>query len=247
MDEPAPRPLPPARPVAEMPEWARRVYESIQRIHRLDPSLALSSIHAYPISGMREGESGYPVSDRTYYREGTPEFELALLDDLLRQAYPAMFARLGGRISQGFLGNMIGLPNCTAIHGALNDIMSAMMRRIGYSFRHYEIVSIVRGPDSFNAHIYLGLRKKDTGELIAFADPWRGFERYSEWRPISEDTYSHDEITPWFMNFRPLPARQLRELVSALSGPFLTAYYLSTLPPNPPRLLTWSDTPQGRR
>ena len=52
--------------------------------------------------------------------------------------------------------------------------------------------------------------------MIAFADPWRGFKKYSEWRPIGEDTYSQDEVNAWFMNYKP-GAKATQELATRTS------------------------------
>jgi hypothetical protein len=249
LDEVKPSRVPPAKPISELPEWAQKAYASMKRLHELDPSLKLSDIKVYSISRMKEGDVGYPISDKSYYKEGTPEFELALLDDLLRQAYPEVFSKLGGKISQGFIGNAFQYPNCTAIHGAMNDVITEMMRKIGYSFKHYEIVSILHSPGWPNAHIYIGIRKKDTEKLIAFADPWRGFEKYSEWRPISEDSYTRDELNAWPTKYKvgPTEAQEIQRFVAALSTPLLTAAYVFQLKVNPPKLLYWQDTPQGKK
>ncbi|MBI1927090.1 hypothetical protein HYR99_22960 [Candidatus Poribacteria bacterium] len=173
-----------------------------ERLHgllRLDPQL--EQIEVRQVSPT---ETVYHVPP---FKPGSREYELSRLNNVLEDCRADAIKKLGGRISQGFVGNMLGWPKCTDIFEALHECMTEKMRKARYSYEHYEIVTIVQLPwepvIGFGEHIYLGLRRKGTEEIIAFADPWRNLNKYGGWTPIAQDTYSRDEVRPWFMGYGP--------------------------------------------
>lgn len=149
------------------------------RIQRLDPNIGAMTPQL--------------IEGQLYFKKGTREHELATLDNIVARAGPQAVRDLGGRISQGFLGNIL-YPNCFDSREALRGAIADIVAKEGASLDYYEFVNIIHAPDELNQHTYLGLRRRDTKEVVAFIDLWRGVRQHGRLTPISENTYRVDQV-----------------------------------------------------
>ena len=156
------------------------VKTSLARLQALDPSIRGA--------GLVSGDDLYAV-------EGTREYELAVLDNLVARAVSQAIPRLGGRISQGFIGNIVN-PDCDNITTAVLEELREIAERERWPiFQHYDIVKITHSPNGWGQHFYIGLRRKDTQEVVAFAVPC-AISTVCATHAIDQDTYSRDAVDP---------------------------------------------------
>lgn len=129
------------------------------------------------------------------------------MSDMLNAAIRDWEDQMDRDLGQGWVGNMTGWGyTCDVVHnfiqGRINHYQTEMEHQ-GVVFDDYDFASAFSGGyvsyigGALTQHIYITVLDKDTGEVIAFADPWRSY-RYAQLTPDDLDPNTGSLVlTPW--------------------------------------------------
>lgn len=138
----------------------------------------------------------------------TPGMELTNMGEILEAAIRDWSDKMDRDLGQGWVGNITGWGyTCDVVHDFLQGRMTDYMDQAkaqGFVFDNYDFASIYSGGyisyvgGALTQHIYMGIVDQSTGNVVAFADPWRSLG-YQSFTPAADDpNVGTISVTPWY-------------------------------------------------